>query len=191
VGVVEIVEGQQPVPAGIVGDVVGTGLMNLAMPLIRYRVGDRGALAGSDPLCACGRLLPRALAIEGRAGDVLYTLDRRRVGQFNSVFRGNLAIREAQIIQETLDRVRVRYVPTPGFAGRDAHVIANRLRDRLGPVEVLFEPVAQLPRTSRGKFRGVICNLSPAERRRLDGPLSPTVVQSLEASCSDAVVGGL
>ena len=56
-GWLEVVNGNEPVPAGESGDLLCTGLANLDMPLIRYRVGDRAALADNQSLCACGRTL--------------------------------------------------------------------------------------------------------------------------------------
>ena len=46
--------------------------------------------------------------------DVLYTRDGRRVGRLDPVFKDRVAIREAQVIQDALDVVRVRYVPADG-----------------------------------------------------------------------------
>jgi hypothetical protein len=34
-------------------------------------------------------------------------------------------------------------------------------------VEVILEPVAELPRTRNGKFRAVICDLPPEEKQRV------------------------
>jgi len=56
-GIVEILEGKQPVPAGTTGDLVCTGICNRMMPLIRYRIGDRGCLDDRKK-CSCGRTLP-------------------------------------------------------------------------------------------------------------------------------------
>ena len=103
------------------GDLVSTTLLNSDMPLIRYRVGDRVRLSTEPGACACGRRLPRIAEIEGRSDDLLYTADGRRIGRLDPVFKANLPIREAQIIQEALDRIRVLYVPAGEFddaAGR-------------------------------------------------------------------------
>jgi acyl-coenzyme A synthetase/AMP-(fatty) acid ligase len=43
--------------------------------------------------------------------------------------------------------------------------MATRLRARMGDIEVVLEPVSELPRTNSGKIQTVICNLSPAEQR--------------------------
>jgi phenylacetate-CoA ligase len=141
--------------------------LNLDMPLIRYRVGDQGALPEVDVPCACGRTLPYLERIEGRADDTLYSVDGRRIGRLDPVFKSQLPIREAQIIQETLTRIRVRYVPAPGFTPETGKLITERLQERLGRIEVILERVNEIPRTANGKFRAVISQLSLEERRQV------------------------
>jgi phenylacetate-CoA ligase len=149
------------------GELVCTGLLNDDMPLIRYRVGDRGTLAQGPSECACGRTLPRLQSLEGREDDVLYTVDGRQVGRLDPVFKAGLPVLEAQIVQETLRRIRVRFVPAPDYRPAADHVIARALRARLGDVEVVMEPMAEIPRTRAGKFRAVICDLPVREREAL------------------------
>lgn len=163
-GHVEVLDGEMPAAAGAAGDLVCTGLANPDMPLVRYRLGDRGALAPDEPPCACGRALPRLARLEGRSDDVLYTRDGRAVGRMDPVFKSRLPVREAQIVQETLGRVRVRYVPAPGYGAADGAAIAERIRDRLGDVEVVLEAVPAVPREANGKLRAVVCALSAEER---------------------------
>lgn len=135
-----------------------TGLVNDAMPLIRYRIGDRGQLAREGERCACGRALPLIGAVTGRTSDLLVTSDGRRVFWMNPVLYG-LPVRQGQIVQETLRRIRVRYVPAPGFTEASARALAGRVRDRLGDVEVVLEPVSEMPRTAAGKVRAVVSQL--------------------------------
>jgi phenylacetate-CoA ligase len=163
-GVLEVVQGGESLPRGIDGDLVGTGLINADMPLIRYRIGDRGALAAGDVVCACGRTLPALARLEGRSDDVLLTRDGRAIGRLDPVFKAHLPVHEAQIIQESLDSVRVRYVPSAGFSPHDAADLSARLCERMGNVRVILEEVTSIPREPNGKFRAVICALSPAER---------------------------
>lgn len=159
VGFVEIIKDGLPVPLGTPGDLVCTGLLNADMPLIRYRVGDQGRLEPGSDICQCGRTLPVMGSVDGRIADILYTKDGRRVGRLSPVFKGDLAIREAQIIQESLNCVRVKVVATPGFASHHERVIVERLKERMGDVEVVIEPVAEIPRGASGKFRSVVCRL--------------------------------
>ena len=139
-----------------------TGLMNADMPLIRYRVGDSGKM--SRRVCVCGRGLPVIERIEGRSDDLLLTSDGRRVGRLDPVFKGNLPIVEAQIIQETLSEITVLYVPAENFSSATLQSVAVRIRERIGDVNVSFGEVASIPRTSRGKFRAVVCKLTDEER---------------------------
>ena len=79
------------------------------------------------------------------------------VGRLDPIFKGGLPIREAQIVQETRERVRLRYVPAVGFDAATTDELKRRLRERLGPVEVVLEAMDTLPRSASGKLRGVIC----------------------------------
>jgi len=151
-----IIESGADVGDGL-SDFVCTGLMNADMPLIRYRVGDSGKLSSAQ--CECGRTLPVIERILGRTDDILYAANGRQVGRMDPVFKGGLPIKEAQIIQDSLLNISVNYVPADGFRITDLGELATRIRDRLGLVEVEFNRMTSIPRTSRGKFRSVICNV--------------------------------
>ena len=99
--------------------------------------------------------------------DVLYTSDGRPVGRLDPVFKRQLAIREAQVIQEALTVLRVRYVAAAGYGDADADAIVRGLRARMGTVHVRVERVEAIPRAANGKFRSVICQIDPAELRRV------------------------
>ena len=135
-----------------------TGLINDAMPLIRYRLGDRGRLAPTGT-CPCGRTLPLIEAIEGRTSDLLVTSDGRRIFWMNPVLYG-LPVRQGQIVQESMHRIRVRFIPTPAFTDGAGRTLVARIRDRLGDVEVVLEPVAELPRTAAGKVRAIVADVA-------------------------------
>jgi len=149
-----------PVPRGTAGRLVCTSLLNDDMPLIRYAVGDRGRVAAEGKRCMCGRTLPALEGIEGRHNDLLVTRDGRLVYWLNPVFYG-LPILEAQITQEKLDCLRVRYVPARHPRAEVDRIIRQRLQARMGRVEVILERVDSIPRLGNGKFRAVICDLPP------------------------------
>ena len=152
---------ERPAAPGETGRLICTGLLNRDMPLVRYAVGDRGMTASPEAPCGCGRRLPVFSSIEGRSNDLLIARDGRRVFWVNPVFYG-LAIREAQIVQETREMVRIRLVPAPGFDARQRRTIEERLCTRMGPVRVQFETCEAIERGPNGKFRAVVCRL-PAE----------------------------
>lgn len=143
-------------------DFICTGLINADMPLVRYRVGDCGSFSAEK--CVCGRTLPLIEKIEGRSDDVLYTTDGRRIGRLDPVFKNDLPVKEAQIIQKSLKKIVVRIIPADNFDQKSAKDLSDRIRERMGDVEVILETVTEIPRTERGKFRAVICELPINER---------------------------
>ncbi|OQW96805.1 MAG: hypothetical protein BWK77_03575 [Verrucomicrobia bacterium A1] len=62
-------EAGQPVPDGVVGEVVATTFGVEAMPLLRYRTGDCAALHRGA--CPCGRTSPRLGPVVGRRNHLL------------------------------------------------------------------------------------------------------------------------
>jgi len=64
----------------------------------------------------------------------------------------------------TRERIRLRYVPSPGFTPRVVEELRERLHERLGPMEVIFEQVEQVPRGAFGKFRAVVSHLAFQEQ---------------------------
>ncbi len=159
VSVLEILRDGQTTAAepGEVGRIVGTGLLNADMPLIRYETGDRAALVEPTNVCRCGRELPLLGQLAGRADDVIVTPAGRRVGRLDPVFKVDLPVIEAQIVQERRDAIVVRVVPARGFSPTDADEIARRVRDRVGrDMSVTVETVLAIPRGANGKFRAVV-----------------------------------
>ena len=162
VGVLEVMadDADHPLPPGEAGRLITTGLLNADMPLIRYQIGDRGALAAPDTKCPCGRGLPILERLEGRLDDLIMTPEGRQIGRLDTIFKADLPLREAQIIQESLERVVLRVVPATGYGPADAEDLASRLRQRLGPsMRICVEEVDQLPRGASGKLRAVISRL--------------------------------
>ena len=159
-GVTEIIhpDGSHCRP-GETGDVVLTGLINRAMPLIRYRIGDRASWSDEDR-CPCGRSMPIVERIEGRKEDYLYTSQRGWVGRMDPALKGVNGILECQFIQETMHRLRILLVPAADFSAADRALLAKNVKDRLGAsIHLDFEIVAQIPRGPNGKFRAVISSV--------------------------------
>lgn len=158
-GVTEILRADGTAAApGEMGEVVLTGLVNDAMPLIRYRVGDTARFAMRQ--CCCGRGMPVIEEIGGRLDDFVYTRERGFLGRLDPVLKGVHNIIESQIEQESLDRLRIRFVPAPRFTNEDLHLLENNLRARVGrSIHLEFECTQHIPRSATGKFRFVISRL--------------------------------
>ena len=129
VGYLEVFDLKEDVslPVGEFGRFVATGLLNTDQPLIRYEIGDTGALAQHNVNCSCNRSLPILQSIEGRTDDVLVTIDGRRIGRLDPVFKVGLNIVEAQIIQETLERIRVIVIPSNGYSKEDEKKLIGQI----------------------------------------------------------------
>jgi phenylacetate-CoA ligase len=158
VGIYEVLHDveDKPVKWGETGRLVCTGLLNRDMPLIRYEVGDRVAMAPPGEKCPCGRTLPILLSVEGRSDDVIVTPDGRRIGRLDPVFKGDIPMREGQIIQESLELIRVLVVPAREFTARHEQDLIVAVRERVGNIKVQVERVSEIPRPANGKFRAVI-----------------------------------
>ena len=156
IGVVEILRPDgSPCAPGETGEVVATGLMRWSQPLIRYRLGDLASW--DEEPCLCGRAMPVIKEVVGRIEDVVVGLDGRQLVRFHGVFVDQPHVREGQIIQEALNRIRVRIAPSNGFGEDDVADIVRRVRQRLGEeTEVIVEQVNEIPRTKSGKFQAVI-----------------------------------
>lgn len=148
-----------PVVEGQLGEFVCTGLLNQDMPFIRYRIGDSGKVSNQKQ-CKCGREMPILTQIEGRTDDMIITPDGKRIGRMDPIFKADINIKESQIIQEALDFIRVKVVPTDSFNNEDVQVIIQRVHHRLGEsMRIEVELVDEIPRTKAGKFKAVISNL--------------------------------
>jgi phenylacetate-CoA ligase len=137
------------------GEVVTTCVMRPYQPFIRYRLGD---VAAWDPEpCPCGREMPVIKEVCGRIEEVVIGPDGRQMVRFHGIFVDLPAVREGQILQEEIDRIRVRIVPARSFSEETKREIESRIHQRLGPsVSVIVETVDQIARTKAGKFQAVV-----------------------------------
>jgi phenylacetate-CoA ligase len=134
--VVEVVgDDGEPVPDGEPGELVLSSILNLAMPLLRYRTGDLGVVE-SGP-CACGRRTPRLARLLGRKINCfrLATGGLFAPTYFNDMFVRFPALEEFQITQNAIGDYTVlvelrRDVPQPAeVLGDIARYVAAAIPD--------------------------------------------------------------
>lgn len=113
-------------------ELVGTGFINYAMPLIRYKTGD--LCTGAVSSCSeCGRNYDTITLIEGRMGDFLITMDGRIVSVYLDIDFTVLAnIRRFQLYQELPGVVELKVWPQGSFRSNDAQKILHEVRRSLG-----------------------------------------------------------
>jgi phenylacetate-CoA ligase len=157
---VEVIQGDRRCAAGETGEIVVTELNNLAMPLIRYRLGDVGSFA-ADP-CPCGRTLPVLARVAGRAYDLVYNRDGRMFhGEyfmyiFEEVKRRGLGIKAFQVVQDSYEGFTVRVVPGVGYGEETRALVRSRFREAYGEADVRFVEVAGIPRQPSGKMQLIV-----------------------------------
>jgi phenylacetate-CoA ligase len=152
-GIVEV-DVREETPDYERGDLIVTGFANDATPWIRYRVGDVGTR--SKRPCSCGRPGDVFLEIDGRIEDYVVTPDGRRVGRLDHIFKEQLDVFEAQILQETRQAVEILVVPGRSYDAASERKLLREVRSRLGEeIDVKLRLVDAIPRESNGKFRAV------------------------------------
>ncbi len=155
-GIIEILRPDgTPCEPGEMGEIVATGLLRMFQPLLRYRTGDCATWA-ADP-CECGRPTAVLARVDGRRDDILVTPEGRRVSRIHAIFVHQTRVREAQVIQDAVDHIRIRVVPMGGFNAGDEADIRGQVHRIMGPhVRVTVERVERIERGSSGKFRATV-----------------------------------
>jgi phenylacetate-CoA ligase len=148
----------EPVPDGVVGELVFTTLTKEALPLLRYRTGDIASLT-REP-CPCGRPYPRMSPVRGRRDDMLIV---RGVNLYPSeVERALLGVEGVaphyQLVVErpaALDELTV-HCEAAGGADDIAARVRHAIQETIGvSVAVALHAPGELPR-SEGKAVRVI-----------------------------------
>lgn len=155
---VEILTEGKPEKPGHTGDIVITDLLNYGMPMIRYSIGDRGALS-AEP-CACGCNLPLLSKLEGRVTDVLYRPDGQKVSGIMMVdmFMDVPEIEAIQIVQEKMNVVDLFMVVTKNYNIATERYAIEEMKTYLGEdVKIKVKLVQEIPRNPiSGKHQEVI-----------------------------------
>lgn len=171
------------------GKLVITDLLNYAMPLIRYEVGDYGVLSRES--CPCGRGLPMLEKVAGREADFLYRTDGIPVFGISvlDTFAIHIpGIKQVQIRQETLGRLDFTVVPDREFGQTSLAVLRRQIDQVFGPeMEHTVRVAERVEQTASGKYRFSICNLSREEIERAKAVRSGRQNASKSSTGVDAI----
>jgi phenylacetate-CoA ligase len=152
---VELIETDHPPLCKI----VTTGFYADAMPLLRYDTKDF-TIPLDDP-CPCGRELPAIESIVGRVDDWIVRADGSPHIDIESQLKNLGAVRECQMIQESLTYSKILVVPAPNHDYSKKEPFKALMEEDLGPgVTVDIEYVDEIPRTGSGKRRLTISKVA-------------------------------
>ncbi len=157
----EFIDNDNSVESGQEGDIVLTDLTNYAMPLIRYKVGDRGIPI--DGYCSCGRESALMKSASGRISDYFWGPDGTRHAGLviaNQIITESMEIGEMQIIQKSIYDFCVRLTNQPPPSDETMNIIKNGMKKIIDlDINVSFEIVDKIPLEASGKKRFVICEI--------------------------------
>ena len=134
---------------------ITTGLLNFAMPLLRYEIGD----------CVVSRDATNPYIfehIDGRMDDVIITPEGRRIGRIDPAFKGIAGVNLAQVVQEEIDKIVVKLV----LNKEKKHLfceelLIKNLKERTSSfiqIEVVYEEAIE--KGHNGKFKSVISKVN-------------------------------
>lgn len=153
--ILEVLRNGSPAAKGERGEVVGTSLHFLAMPFIRYRLGDE--VTAGEETCPCGLPFSTISAVDGRKTDYLVLPGGREL--FASAIAYILHdkapwIERYELVQEREDKVVLRVV-SGNFPAQDKiQALKEEIQEQLGPgVNFVLKRVSQIEPGPGGKYR--------------------------------------
>ncbi len=156
---VEILDdNDQPVPAGTEGRIIVTSLLNRAMPLIRYDIGDRGALLPDHEVQHGTQVLTR---IAGRNVDAFKSADGALIDgeYFTHLLYFRPWVKKFQVVQHAQYDVTYSIVlqDSQSPPATDLQEIIDKTRLVLGSqIQVQFQYVPEILPGKSGKYRYTI-----------------------------------
>ncbi len=152
----EIVRGDQHVEPGETGEILVTDMLNEAMPLIRYRLGDTATWLPGH--CECGRNLPRITGLAGRVTDFLLGMDERfcsGAALTALIVSARPSLGQIQIIQEERGTIlyRVGCGANRTLSDEDLAYLREKTELYLGQgIKIDYEFIDKIPHEESGKF---------------------------------------
>jgi phenylacetate-CoA ligase len=165
--VCEILSPDARTPTGAVGDIVLTDLINRAMPLIRYRIGDKGRML--DKKCSCGRTFALMHPVSGRSSQYLLLSDGRQLSPYllTTAIEKFPGLLQYQFVQRTRNDLLVKVVLDDGHK-RQLSDIQKIVREAVNePMNIEVEQTRIISAEENGKFV-VVKSLLSADFHRAD-----------------------
>jgi phenylacetate-CoA ligase len=158
----------EPIPGrdDQVGMLYFTHFGNTAMPLIRYRIGDLGAIVQGK--CDCGLCTQRLSRIQGRDVDAVWRPDGTGivgVRVVDMIAEACLQTR-VQVVQEKIDLIVVNIQGDAKAYGPQLEAVIKTFRERIGEnITYEIRSVEHISREASGKYRYVVSKVKRPEGR--------------------------
>jgi phenylacetate-CoA ligase len=164
---IELLDDQgRDVVDGEMGHVVVTSLNAMAMPLIRYRIGDLAKMLPKDQYPANRELnFPIIEKIIGRDTDLVRTPGGKVlvVHSFTGIFEHIPEISQFRITQEHLEGIIIEFVAGFGFHEKLLDVIRERIVQNINePFRIEFIERNEIPPSASGKPQMIISKIMPS-----------------------------
>lgn len=153
-GIFEVVD--ENLKPSLEGEMLVTSFTTHGTPLIRYRIGDGIKLAPSNIKCDCGSSFPLVERIDGRTTDYVLSPTHGKVnlGNISNSTKNIEGIVKFQVIQSSLDKVKVLIVSNESFTQAQSQKFKAALEERFGPKLLIeVELVEEITKEKSGKFR--------------------------------------
>ncbi|HUG82364.1 MAG TPA: hypothetical protein VML01_11920 [Bryobacterales bacterium] len=131
--------------------IVVTNLNNFAMPLIRYEVGDLGALSAKR--CSCGNNFPLLAEIAGRTNDLVTLPSGEKVSGYAlaRAIEEHQEVLQYRAIQRRCGEFEISLILADGAVAPEAS-LHKRLAADFPGVRVVFRYPDEIPLSPRGKL---------------------------------------
>jgi len=151
-------ESGKTVPDGEPGLITITSLLEHAMPLIRYQLGDVGILTKPDPTDAFP--FRRLKVTHGRSVDIIKTPEGKLLpGEyFPHLFKEVAAeVERFQVVQTAVDKLLIKVVRKAGYSEKTEAFLTDRIHVQVSVgLKLAFEYVDVIETSASGKYRPTI-----------------------------------
>lgn len=133
--------------------IIGTTLSNYGMPFLRYDTKDFATYEENE----YGRQI---LSLDGRQEDVVKIKDGSVLGRLDHLFKDQVGVAEAQLVQKSLDELEVHIVKAKRYSEADEKRLQDVLDSYLGGkigYKILYDDC--IPKGKNGKLRFVISEI--------------------------------
>ena len=136
------------------GNIVATLLTDYSMPIIRYEIGDSGALTNKK--CSCGRGMPMLKSVNGRTIDIFKTATGEKIygDYFTHLFYTEKDVKQFQVIQHSYEKIEVKIVFFESVTDKEQIYkrISDNIRKIMGNnVMIEFSDEKDIPVSKSGK----------------------------------------